>query len=123
MDFNVTIQNFANNFLLKSYSERFIHEVEKKTYRVSTRICHHLDEIFPAKYLLPHRYSINDVNFQNDLDGYLFLREFESITWCGAKREITRVGGGGWLFISTVGDKFYAESEGAPPKMVYSGIT
>ena len=116
MNFDMTIQRFAENFLVKSYRDRFIHEVKKKRTKIATRLSHHLDEIFPDKY------RMNVIDFDLNLEGYLFLSsEFELLKWCEAKNKIDEIGGGGWLFISITGEQFYANAEGEPSKLVYCG--
>ena len=112
-----TIEEFANNFVKKSYRVRFIHEVKKKPSKMMGRICHRIEEVFPEKF------KENNVDINNKTEGYLFTLtgDCEKLVWKQAYEEINCYGGGGYLFIGESGKQFYAESESTPPDKKYKG--
>jgi hypothetical protein len=112
---NVNFENFAYKFIIPSYRKRFLYEVEKKPGRLMKKIRHNIENVFYPNFRNPKR------NIDPNVQGYLYdiLGRMEKLNWSDAKKRIEEMGGGGWLFISSCGNFFYAESEGEPPKEFY----
>jgi len=46
-----TLETFAENFVVSSFRERFVHEAIRKPGKLQGRICHAIHEVFAETYL------------------------------------------------------------------------
>jgi hypothetical protein len=114
MNIEETLKLCAENFVVKDFRERFVHEALKKPARLNTRVSHEIEKVF-------------DTRFRNGAARY--APADECIVFAGSRAEKStwakasgRFGcGGGILVIGMGGHVFYAESEGEPVSVVYAG--
>ena len=115
------LEEFAGRFVLPPFRERFVHEALKKPRKLHERICHRIEEIFPA------RYKDGPLPFKN---GHLVFpiigtnRDLEGE--CDWNAVSDREGTGyGFLVASADLLQFYAETESGlgSPYRTYSNHT
>ena len=44
------LEEFARRFVITPFRDRFVHEALKKPGKLHARICHRIEEVFPAKF-------------------------------------------------------------------------
>lgn len=117
---NKTLETFAENFVVSSFRERFVHEAIRKPGKLQSRICHTIHEVFAETYLskvCPFRPEDSCIPITGT--GVESLKED---LWSNVERSATC--GFGLLVIAPDGTKFSAETEAekSHPSITYSGV-
>jgi hypothetical protein len=112
-----TLETFAENFVVSSFRDRFVHEAIRKPGKLQGRICHAIHEVFVETYLsevCPFRPEDSCIPITGT--GVESLKED---LWSNVA---TR--GFGLLVIAPDGTKFFAETEAekSHPSITYSGV-
>ncbi|WP_088178480.1 hypothetical protein [Methyloversatilis thermotolerans] len=115
MSYKETFALFAEAFVNKEFQERFVHEALKKPRKLHERICHRMEEIFPATY------KGKNVAFDPNKKCIVFgwSKDVEETTWSQVSNQLGM--GGGVLVINQAATKFYAETEGSPVSVIWAG--
>jgi hypothetical protein len=114
MSIEETLKVCAENFVVKDFRERFVHEALKKPARLNARVSHEIEKVFDARFL-------NGAAKYASADECIVFggSKAEKSTWAKASEQFGY--GGGILVIGIGGQVFYAESEGEPASIVYAG--
>jgi hypothetical protein len=115
-----TLETFAENFIVSSFRDRFVHEAIRKPGKLQGRICHAIHEVFVETYLsevCPFRPEDSCIPITGT--GVESLKED---LWSNVEKLATR--GFGLLVIAPDGTKFFAETEAEKghPSLTYSGV-
>ncbi len=115
MTLTETLNAFASDFVKESLRERFVHEALTKPTKLHARICSRITEVFPEEF------RNGSIQFEADESCLILGRKpyLEEARWCEASRQLCL--GDGVLVIDRSGEKFYAETEGAPISEVWAG--
>jgi hypothetical protein len=114
MNIEEALKVCAENFVVKDFRERFVHETLKKPARLNTRVSHDIEKVFNARFR-------NGTAKYAPADECIIFKgsRAEKSTWAEASKQFGS--GGGFLVIGMSGPVFYAESEGEPASVVYAG--
>ena len=104
----------AENFVLKEFRPRFVHEAMRKPGRLNTRVSHQIETVFDARF----RNGRCEYSPMDECIVFAGTRA-ERSTWALASQQFGC--GGGILVVGASGRVFYAEAEGEPVPVVYAG--
>jgi hypothetical protein len=106
----------SRNFVVPERRDRFIHEARKKPAKLMVRVCHEIETLFE------NRFRNGKCTFKESNECLLFTLtgQITTTTWLEAMKTVGQ-GGGGILIIDETGERFFAQSEGYPPPIQFSG--
>jgi hypothetical protein len=107
----------AKNFVRPAFQQRFVHDGLKKPSKLMTRISHQIANVFDD------RFKNGSCRYKPENECFLFQigGNPNEMLWHEAMAHIEKQGGGGYLVVDRKGERFYARSEGYPPKEVFAG--